>query len=352
MSFAILIQKPILKLKNLFGITVVLIGLLSIISCESIRTRSEITKAQKQEQNIPAALRPDHQKQEPSKSEQKSVAETPVIAPIQIEQGPIGPPVAVAPSPTEGGAKVGIVFGPGGMRSFAHIGVIRELVKNKIPIHSVSGIELGALVGGIFSLKGQMYDVEWQMMKLKEENFFKKGLMSTEKSQDISELSDFLQKAFPNSKIEDSKIYFSCPSYNLAKKQSYMISRGSMSSSLPLCLPYMPLFYPYNQTIAGMTSVGAIAKQLRARGANYLIYVDVLGENSGALFSSLDSSENLAWSMVAESIDAQMQTFNKVIRPNLSGFQLVDFAKRRDMVQRGQDATRPLIREIQKEIGM
>lgn len=44
--------------------------------------------------------------------------------------------------------KVGIALGGGGARGFAHIGVLKILEENKIPIHQISGTSIGAIVGG------------------------------------------------------------------------------------------------------------------------------------------------------------------------------------------------------------
>lgn len=342
-------QKNYLRL--IFSLSLIASGLFVLSGCESLKTRSDIAKSQNSK--IPPALRPEYQKPESVKQETKTQVELPpVVQPPATEPAPVGPPVVTATTPTEGSAKVGVIFGPGGMRAFAHIGVIRELIKNKIPIHSVAGIELGALVGGIFSVKAQMYDVEWQMMKLREDHFFRKGLMSTSEPQDLAEISEFLKKELPGLKIEDTKIPFACPSYNLSKKQGYMISRGAFNTTLPFCLPYIPMFQPYGHSIAGLTSAAAAAKFLRSKGANYIIYVDVLNESSGSLFESLDSPENLAWSVVSESLEAQLPTFNKVIRPQLNGFYLTDFSKRRDLIQKGQDAAKASTKEILSDLGM
>ena len=70
--------------------------------------------------------------------------------------------------------KVGIILGPGGVRSFAHTGVIRELLNAQIPIDSVVGMEWGALVGGMFANKGQIHDTEWKLYKLQKKELLEK----------------------------------------------------------------------------------------------------------------------------------------------------------------------------------
>jgi NTE family protein len=49
-------------------------------------------------------------------------------------------------------AKVILSLGAGGARGLAHIGVIRALVEEDIPIDGIAGISFGALIGALYSL--------------------------------------------------------------------------------------------------------------------------------------------------------------------------------------------------------
>ncbi|MFO7723012.1 MAG: patatin-like phospholipase family protein, partial [Bacteroidales bacterium] len=47
--------------------------------------------------------------------------------------------------------KVGLVLGGGGAKGLAHIGVLKALEENHVPIHYVTGTSIGAIVGGLFA---------------------------------------------------------------------------------------------------------------------------------------------------------------------------------------------------------
>ena len=47
--------------------------------------------------------------------------------------------------------KVGLVLSGGAAYGFAHIGVIKTLLKHNIPIDVISGTSMGALVGGVYA---------------------------------------------------------------------------------------------------------------------------------------------------------------------------------------------------------
>jgi NTE family protein len=47
--------------------------------------------------------------------------------------------------------KVGLVLGGGGAKGLSHIGVLKALEENHIPIHYVTGTSIGAIVGGLYA---------------------------------------------------------------------------------------------------------------------------------------------------------------------------------------------------------
>ena len=56
--------------------------------------------------------------------------------------------------------KVGLVLGSGGARGLAHIGVIKSLLRNNIPIDIIVGASSGALVGGFYAAWGDIEKIE------------------------------------------------------------------------------------------------------------------------------------------------------------------------------------------------
>src|SRR6056297_1779867 len=48
--------------------------------------------------------------------------------------------------------KVGLVLSGGGAKGLAHIGVIKALEENNIPVDYVTGTSMGAIVGGLYAI--------------------------------------------------------------------------------------------------------------------------------------------------------------------------------------------------------
>ncbi|MDH3266471.1 MAG: patatin-like phospholipase family protein, partial [Gammaproteobacteria bacterium] len=47
--------------------------------------------------------------------------------------------------------RIGLVLGGGGARGAAHIGVLKELERQRIPIDAIAGTSMGAIVGGLYA---------------------------------------------------------------------------------------------------------------------------------------------------------------------------------------------------------
>ena len=47
--------------------------------------------------------------------------------------------------------KIGLALGGGGARGMAHIGVIRALEQQHIPIDYIAGTSMGAIIGGLYA---------------------------------------------------------------------------------------------------------------------------------------------------------------------------------------------------------
>ena len=247
--------------------------------------------------------------------------------------------------------KVGLILGPGALRTFAHVGFVQELAKQKVPIHAVTGFEMGALVAAIYANKGQPFDVEWQMMKLKEDDLLDKGFISGElKMGDAKQLQGFIKDTLQEAKMENARLPFACAAFNTDKNQTFMMNRGTYSQGLPYCLAFPPLFAPYQKNVASVFDVKAASDFLKSKGANYIVYVSVLG--GGVKGAKISSEAQTLWSLVGHSLQKNLPGVDNMVSIPMAEYDIIDFSKRREMLQRGQKAGAQAADQLMKKLGL
>ncbi len=75
--------------------------------------------------------------------------------------------------------KVGVVLSGGGARGAAHIGVIKALEENNVPIDYISGTSIGAIVGSLYAM-GYSPDEMLELMLSEEFGYWQTGTVKTE----------------------------------------------------------------------------------------------------------------------------------------------------------------------------
>lgn len=147
------------------------------------------------------------------------------------------------------GNAVGLVLGGGGLRAFCHLGVIKALEENNIPIDIIGGTSSGACVGAYYIIThnytpsheiiSQVTGAIRQSLSLKHLTWLSASLFNGDPC------TTMMQEIFGNYLIEDLWSPFFCVSANLSSiKHSEMIHRSDLvwealrsSSAVPGLLP-------------------------------------------------------------------------------------------------------------------
>ena len=259
----------------------------------------------------------------------------------------------IKPRPVPRIPKVGLIFGPGGGRTYGEIGVLQEFQKNKMPIFNVAGVEMGSLVASLFAWHGSVNDVEWQMFKIKSDDIIKKNIISGKKVGDFQPVASIIKTAFHNLKTEDFKKQFSCPALNLQKHKMFMMNNGLLEALLPYCIPYPPLFKPYQKNLSAIREVKAMADHLRKQGANYIVFINVLGGNPAKTpLNDAESMENLVWSEIASQLVKDSACADYMISVDLDEYSILDFENKRDMMIKGSEQSAGPVRELAGKLGL
>lgn len=141
-----------------------------------------------------------------------------------------------------------IVLGGGAALGYAHIGVLAELEK-RFQICGIIGTSMGAIIGALYASGLSPKNILEITSKISFKDFikanifgFKNGLLDTNK---LLETFNHLTK---NQQIEDLKIEFAAIAFDLIKKNTIVINKGSLSSAMLASsnLPFLNKPFEYN----------------------------------------------------------------------------------------------------------
>src|SRR5262245_24085268 len=103
--------------------------------------------------------------------------------------------------------RVGLALSGGAGRGIAHIGVLRALEANQIPIDAIAGASAGALIGGCYAAGMSIAQLEEMARSFRWRHmgrlaYSRLGLQSNKR------METFLRKRLPVTRLEDTKIPF------------------------------------------------------------------------------------------------------------------------------------------------
>lgn len=235
---------------------------------------------------------------------------------------------------------VTLVLGPGLARGFAHIGVLRVLAENKIPIAAIYGMEMGSLLGALYARDANINHLEWSLLGFNDDLFrpsagFIGRLLGKPNS---SPLVDKIKAEFGNIDLSSMKIPLKIAierpreSISPAAVPAMVIEKGSVAKVLRVSMAAPELLEPG-------TWDGAPAEAATAPSAEQQLCEDAR-ERYGSPVVLIETS--------GSGIDPS--SADLVIRPNLEGIGPKDYAKRTDAEFRGKTATLDRMAELHRAV--
>jgi NTE family protein len=269
-------------------------------------------------------------------------------APTPKEIQPTPPIEPLPPKP----AKIALVLGAGASKGFAHVGVIKILESNKIPIHMIVGTSVGSVVGSFYAYGYDAFQLQKLSFAIEKgeivdlilpENGFIKG----------EKLEAFVNKTIKNTPIDKLKIPFYAVAADVQSGQEVAFSRGNTGMAVRASCSIPGVFRPVRigervYVDGGVVSPVAVdvAKQF---GADIVIAVDI---SSGADWTVPENTiETILRSfdiMYSKLASTQMSKADVVIKPKVSHIGSADFSKRHEAILEGERAAVDILPQIQK----
>lgn len=284
------------------------------------------------------------------------------------------PPVRIAKNP-----KIGLVLAGGGALGMAHVGVLKVLEANRIPVHIITGTSMGSIVGAGYASGASVSEMEKLLSETDWDALFDETLKRP--NLDYREKSGRLNQIFGGAKIGIKggdiahftgvvggqrvlpllqRLYYRTPgevdfnslpipyravAADIETGQPVVIAHGDLARAARASMAVPGFFTPVE--IEGKTVVdGGIANNLPVdialeMGAEKLIVVDLLADlkTKEQLGGVLGISGQIISLLLEQNSRLQrklMRPGDLLLEPDLKGYSATDFKKASDIFAKGE----------------
>jgi len=251
-------------------------------------------------------------------------------------------------------AKVALVLGAGASRGFAHIGVLKVLEANKIPVHVIIGTSAGSFVGSMYAYGYNSFQLQKMSFSMEKADIIDlvvpdNGFVKGEK------LEEFINKTVSNTPMEKMHIPFYAIAADIQNGQEMVFGKGNTGKAVRASCAIPGIFRPVkieNRMYVDGGVVSPVAVDAAKRlGADVVIAVDVASafENiqpEGTIDTILQSIGIMYAKLAAQ----QIVRADVVIRPKVGSIAAGDFSKRHEAVLEGEKAALEALPAIQNII--
>ncbi len=257
------------------------------------------------------------------------------------------PPPLPPPKP----AKIAVVLGAGASRGFAHVGVLKVLESQKIPIHLIVGTSAGSVVGTLYACGIDTFSLQAMALALTKDDVIDwtlpdNGFIRGEK------LEGFINKTVRQTPLERLKIPFRAVATNLQTGEEIVFATGNTGRAVRASCSIPGVFQPVRIGDKAYVDGGVVSpvavEAARKAGADVVIAVDIsTGVSSAAPQGILDTILQSVDIMYAKISAAQLKGADVVIRPRVSQIGSSDFDRRNEAILEGEKAATQAMPQIQ-----
>ncbi len=280
---------------------------------------------------------------------------TPPIAvpkppPATLIQVPQGPP----PKP-----RIALVLGGGAARGFAHVGVIRALEQEKIPLDLLVGTSVGSLIGAIYASDLNSFDLEWTAFQLEKDDLFDFGVMNAVSGMGLAKgdkLEDWVKQHVKTANIENMKLPFVAVATDLNWGQKVVLDKGSVARAVRASSAIPGVFQPVQHQGKILVDGGVVdnipISVAKAKGADIVIAVDISANVGNTNITNLLGVTLQATNiMFALNVEHAKKDADVLITPTgIGDIGMLDFTQKKRCMQAGIEATQKAMPAIHKVI--
>ncbi len=256
--------------------------------------------------------------------------------------------------PDSGRPRIGLALGGGFARGIAHIGVLRVLQEEGIPIDLVAGTSVGALIGAAYCSGATLDEMERQGSLTKFKDFgrwtiSRLGMATNDK------LEFYLQRFSSFTYFEELKIPLGIVATDLVRGETICFTEGEIGPAVRASCAYPGLFLPVEHNgrymVDGFLTAPVPTTEVRQMGAQVVIGIHLepglLNEKPRNTIEVISRSFSI---IQAHSRGAWRGAADVIIEPEVHHFLWDDFQMTPQLVAAGEASARAALPQIRAAI--
>lgn len=259
-------------------------------------------------------------------------------------------PKEIKPPPKP--AKIAIVLGAGASKGFAHIGVLKVLESNKIPLHMIIGTSAGSFVGSLYAYGFNAFELQKLSFAIERDDIIDltipdNGFIKGER------LEGYINRIMENKPMEKLRIPFYAVATDIRSGREVVFGSGNTGTAVRASCSIPGIFRPANisgrmYVDGGVVSPVAI-EAARRLGADIVIAVDISSDVEASsptgTIETILQAINIMYSKLAA---IQLSKADVVIKPKVGYIGSADFSKRHEATLEGEKAAIEVLPKIQE----
>ncbi|MCF8399053.1 MAG: patatin-like phospholipase family protein [Bacteroidales bacterium] len=245
--------------------------------------------------------------------------------------------------------KTGLSLGGGVVLGAAHVGTLRAIDEFDMEINYVAGTSIGAFVAAFFAFGKNWKEIkkiasELKWIDITGISLSRYGLLSNEK------LGELIIKHLGNKNIEDADIPLAIVATDVTSGEKVILDKGSLADAVmaSTCIPgiFKPVEINAKMLVDGGIVENVPINTTMKMGAEYVIGVDL---NSKHKYDKpdniLDVIMNSFHFLMQQSDKLQTKDADLLIKPDLSSFNRSDINQIDDLIEKGYEDSRKVLKE-------
>lgn len=247
---------------------------------------------------------------------------------------------------------IGLALGGGFARGMAHIGVLRVLERNKIPVRFLAGVSAGSIVASAYAAGADSHELEGIARSLKFKHVAGWGLSRLGLVQ-TNRMGDFLKRALKVHRFEEMRIPLAVVATDVCTGEPAIFhGKGEIFGPVRASCSYPGLFQPVRHDgrvlVDGAISMEIPAQALKQLGVTRVLSVALPAAPVSAEPGSMFAVVNRCFQIMQRRTEQHWRQYSDVVvAPQVHGVAWDDFTQLNQLIEAGERAAEQVLPLLQ-----